>query len=217
VLTVKLAAPLALVALALVPVQERVQPKGPPTFEEALKALDQAWKDKAYGAATTNVQHLANHIHVGRTEAIHAAWGDGPEGWEKQPCTVRKDIEKLAQAGQILGGLTGVFAQPCTCEFKEAGGRGRLEIQVHPHSPMAGPLAMAMNNPVMLGDDQELIKYGDDKAILETQREGERYSLQLILDGAHLVSATLRGGTDDFLLQVVNQKAVDAVEKAIGG
>jgi ribosome maturation factor RimP len=64
----------------------------------------------------------------------------------------------------------------------------------------------------MLGPDAEAIKYEQYDAVLK--KEGNGWNLQLLI-GDDFCEAKLNGGSDDFLLKVMSQAAVDQLAKAL--
>ncbi|MEM8713058.1 MAG: hypothetical protein AAGG01_19085, partial [Planctomycetota bacterium] len=63
------------------------------------------------------------------------------------------------------------------------------------------------------GDDAELIKYGPHSAIL--QKNGDmRFELSVVL-GKSIVKADCNGVSDDALLKLMSQAAIDKLEAAL--
>jgi len=68
-------------------------------------------------------------------------------------------------------------------------------------------------NPALLGKNQELIKYGDIMAVLETK--GERQTLKIVIDNT-LAESLFRKQNDEFIFAMWDQKAVDRLKEALG-
>jgi len=81
-------------------------------------------------------------------------------------------------------------------------------------SPMVQMFNMWIQNPAMLGEGAELIKYGPHAAVLRTQGSG-RLQLQILLLGKHLCDVTSEGLDEDGLFALFDQAAVDRLASVL--
>ena len=114
-----------------------------------------------------------------------------------------------AAASAFMSGMTGTMVE---ATYKGPSG-ARITLQAMVDSPLVQMMSMMLANPKMMGEDAELIMYGDHKAIL--QKNGDkRYELTIII-GDDLIKADGRGVTDDELLVMVSQTVVDQLRAAM--
>ncbi|MCB9915456.1 MAG: hypothetical protein H6828_09955 [Planctomycetes bacterium] len=199
-------APLALV-LALPFVQERVSKKAP-TFEELHPAIASAYAEGRYGLAMNKTRELLAVLSPKWTESILAALPAAPEGYEIVP-------QKKPAGGSAManGALAAMAASVGTVvEQKYKGDGDTLQVTVTADSPMAQMFAMWITNPALLGEGAEAVKYGAYDAILK--QEGQGWSLQILI-GSSLVEAKGRKATDELLLKLFDQQAVDKLAKEL--
>jgi len=198
---------LVLAAASLVVAQERVKKKEAAGFPTTHQALGKAWEAGEYGRCMSLARDLLALITNKRTEVVLAAFPPAPEGWEVVP-----EANDDSASNPFLAAMAASVGNVIQRRYREVQGGGTLELSVNADSPLAQMLQMSIANPQLLGPDAEAVKYGPHSAVL--RKEGSGWSLQLLL-GENLVEAKLQGGDDDFLLGVVDQEAVDALEKAL--
>ena len=101
-------------------------------------------------------------------------------------------------------------------QFKYTSDNGqRMEVQVMGNSPLVAMFGLAVQNPAMLGKDQEVVRYGSHTALLKANPNGKGAELQILIGGKHTVTVQLRGESDEFLLKVMDQAAVDRIAKVL--
>ena len=93
---------------------------------------------------------------------------------------------------------------------------GTPRVTVTADSPLIAMFSMMIGNPAMIPAGSELIKYGRHNAILETRKNDQGFKLQIVIDSS-LIDVDARGLTDEQLLRMFDQAAVDRVAAALGG
>jgi hypothetical protein len=204
-----LVAALALAALASSALQERVKPKQPKEVPALLDAAKRAFAAEKYGACMNELQEAVGLVARLRQAQILAALPAAPAGWEVVPD--EKDAQPNPFAGALASSVGNVFSR----EYKETGGRGRITVQMTTDSPMVQMFDMWIQNPAMLGEGAELIKYGAHHAVLRKQNGG-RLQLQILLLGEHLCDVTANGLDEDGLFGMFDQAAVDKLAGVLG-
>ncbi len=184
--------------------QERVKPKGPPSFAELHKAIATHFQADHFGQAYAGSKQLMQLIGVRHAESIRLAIPTG-KGYEKVPPKKKGRAEQT-----MLAGLSMAVGNVITQDFR--GGPGRLQTTVSADSPVASMFSMISTNPGMLKEGQELIKYRQGMALLETHPK--RITFQMVLGGS-LVNSQFHGHDADYVLGVWSQDAVDGLELAI--
>lgn len=204
-LTTALLLPLTLAAGAALPLaQERVSKKAP-TFEELHSTIQRAYADGRYGLAMNKTRELLGVLAPKWTEAILAALPAAPEGYEVVP------QKKQAQApGGMLAAMATSMGTVIEQQYKGAG--DRLQVTVTADSPLVQMFGMWVSNPALLGEGAELVKYGPYNAILK--QEGSGWNLQILI-GNSLVEAKGRKASDELLLGMFDQAAVDRLAKEL--
>ncbi len=207
---------LSLTAVACVPVlfalapQKRASEKKQPTFEENITAANQAWEAKQYGTCTRSLEEALNLSRKHHREAVKAAMPVPPKPWT---LVGNKNSDRDAAAlNAMFGG--GANMVPVEVEYKNAETNERLTLSIMIKTPMIQQYSMMFTNPAFLEKGSELIEYTADKGVLKSQ--GRNTELDLVLDGESLLQAKIRAEKKgDFLLEVVNQAAVDKLKAAI--
>ncbi|MEM6675502.1 MAG: hypothetical protein AAF726_21815 [Planctomycetota bacterium] len=193
----------ALAPFAALAVQERVQKAGPDDFPSLLTQASEAWTAERYGACDESLKSALRLVGKKRREAILAAFPAATEGW------TRKDAKADEAAMAMLAGLAGSVVE---ADYRGPEGRN-LEVKAMVDSPMVQMMAMQLSNPAMLGDDAELIKYGQHRALLR-KNSGNRYELMILVDD-DIIQANSRSMSDDELLGVMSQSVVDGLAAAM--
>lgn len=199
-----------LLLVALPFAQERIKPGAQkegflPKLEEAGKA----WKEKRFGACIQTLQECLNVAVAERADVIRAALPGAPAGYTKEA------DKQAANAGNpFAAAMTGAIGSIVEQRYREQGGQGRIDVTVNADSPMVQMVALMFANPAAIGPDAELVKYGDDRAILKT--ESGRLHLQILIDEAHLVEVRWNTTDDEALFEMFDQEAVDALAKVLG-
>jgi hypothetical protein len=191
-------------AAGLLAAQERLKPKGPADFETVHAAVLEHWKAERWGKSFASARELLSLISVRRARAIRAALPAAPAGYTLVP----PDEEAEAQANPLLStfaaGVGSIIEQTYSGAGKE------IRVSVTADSPMLQMFNMMLQNPALLQPNQELIKYSECTAMLETQ--GDQVTL-LIADS--FVQANFWSQTSDFALKMFDQKAVTALHAVV--
>ena len=207
---------LPLVALACAPVlfaltpQKRASEKKQPTYEERVASANKAWAAKHYGTCASELQEALNLARKHHRTAVKAAMPVPPAPWTL--VENKNEDRDAATLNAMFGG--GANMVPLEMEYKNPETNERMTLSVMIKTPMIQQYSMMFTNPAFLDKDSELIEYTSDKGVLKNQ--GRRTELDVVLDGESLFSAKIRSEKKgDFLLEVVNQAAVDKVKAAI--
>lgn len=201
---------LAALACATVGValQERVSKPKAKDFGGLLTEAKTAFDETRYGAAVDKLGDALAIAAAEQRKAVLAAFPPAPESW-----TFKAD-ESADESAAQLAGLALMAGNNIAGEYSEKGGNGRMHVTVMANSPLARMFTMWVANPAMLGKDAELVKYGQHNAVLRTRTKGSSYEMQiLVLDD--VIQIDLNGASDDFLLKVWSQNAVDALAGAL--
>jgi hypothetical protein len=194
----ELLVPIALVVAAALPfAQERVSKKAP-SFEEIYPQIDRAYQDGRYGLAMAKTRELLGVLSPKWTDSILDKLPAAPEGYEIVP-----QKQQPAASGMLAAMAT---TMGTVIERKYKGNGDTLTVTVTAGSPMVQMFSLWVTNPALLGEGAELVKYGEYNAILE--KEGSSWSLQILI-GDSLVEAKSRKASDEFLLEMFDQAAVD--------
>lgn len=183
--------------------QERTKKKEEAkTFPVHLTEAKAAWDAGRLGATTESLRAALGLVNEARHKAVLGAFPELGEGWTFEPSEYDPNAAMLmAMAGFVVEG-----------SYRGPDSRD-LSLTATMGSPMVQMFAPMLANPSFLGDDAELIKYGEHKALL--QKNGDTsWELTIIL-GGDLVQARADGMTDEQLLAVLDQEAVDALAAAL--
>jgi hypothetical protein len=197
----------ALLALCLpLAAQKRATPKQELTFPDLLKAATTAFEGKDFGAAVSALQEALRMAQQKQRDAIVAALPK-PDGWKVE------DEGNDAVDNPFLGGLAALGS---TITRRYTKGEQSLSIEVIANSPVAQMVSMMLTNPALLAAQEgEVVEYGAHKALLKKDGD-DAYELQILMHGKHLVTARSTKLTDKELFAIVDQKAIDALDKQLG-
>lgn len=194
--------------VAVAAVQERVKRKTVADFPTVHAEIGSAWKAQKYGLCMERTRDLLTLITIERTAVILAAFPPAPAGYEIVP---RKQAAETA-ANPFAASMMASIGSIVERKYRATEGRGSVQMTVTADSPLVQMFSMWITNPAMLGEGAELIKYGQYNAVLKP--EGSGWSLTLLI--AHsLCEVKTRTESDEFLLKVLDQAAVDRLAKAI--
>lgn len=207
---------LSLVAIASVPVlfaltpQKRASEKKQPTYTELVGEANKAWEAKHYGTCASSLEEALSIARKHHREAVQAALPVPPQPWT---LVENKNSDRDAAAlSAMFGGGTSMV--PVEVEYKNPETNDRLTISIMIKTPMIQQYSMMFTNPAFLEKGSELIEYTADKGVLKAQ--GRSTELNVVLDGESLLQAQIRAEKQgDFLLEVVNQAAVDKLKAAL--
>ncbi len=206
---VPLALSLACLSAVAAPlVQERVKKKKPADFQSIHAALGESWKAGQYGRAQRQCRELAGLIAQKRVEVVLAALPAAPAGYEIVQDERSKQNAQNPMAAAMMASVGQVIER--RYQSKEKG--DRIDVTLTVDSPLAQMFAMWVQNPAMLGEEAELVRYGEHTAILK--KEGAGWNLQILL-GETLVEVKSRKATDDELLALFDQAAIDRLDAAL--
>lgn len=190
--------------------QKRAKENKPADFPALIKKATDEWNASKFGTCIATLREATALATQERINVIRGALPQAPAGFEQVP-EKKKDLQATAGfAG--LGALAGNMVER---RWNQTEGRANISVTVTADAPMVGMLSQYMTNPALLGDDKELIEYGRDKAILETQRNGERRHLQIIISEKHMVDVTANGITEEQLFAMWSQETVDRLSSAL--
>lgn len=185
--------------------QQRIKPKGVADFDTLYAAVGQHWKASNWGQCYTGARDLLGVISQRRAQAIRAAMPD-PEGYRRE-AEPQDDPQATAMLAAMTAGIGNVIQQ----EYSGPDGK-HLRITVTADSPMLAMFRMVLDNPAMLQKNQELVKYTEGNALLETQ--GTQVTLR-ILFGETMVEAEFDQADADHALAVMTQQVVTAIHDAV--
>ncbi len=187
--------------------QERMKPKGPADFATVHADIKKHFDAGHFGKAYSNAKTLVGLIGVQHGNAIRASLPDAPANYEKVPYKPPKN-QAMQQnlLGALAPGVGNIFEQVYR------GPNGQFTTTVTSKSPLIQMMRMVINNPAMLGDNQELIKYGEILAILETQ--GKRKTLKIMIDDS-LIETAYPDQSEEFIFGMWDQDAVDTAANSI--
>ncbi len=186
--------------------QERVKPKGPPDFATLHAAVAEHWKAESWGKSFASARELISLISIRRAKAIRETLPPAPEGYTLVPIEEDGDAQANPMLAAFTAGVGSVIEQTYRGQGKE------IRVTVTADSPMLQMFTMMLQNPVMLQRNQELIKYTECSALLETQ--GQEITLRFLL-GDTMIEGQFRGQDADFALAMFDQEAVTALHKVI--
>lgn len=200
-----LAASLLCLTTAFAPaLQERTKKKQEAkTFPVHLTEAKSAWDSGRLGDASKSLQDAIKLINKARHKNVLDAFPKLGEGWTFRPGGYDENaaVMVMGMAGFVVEGN---YNGP---------DRKRLSLTATMDSPMVQMMAPMMANPAFLGDDAEIIKYGDKKALLQKNSDTS-WELTIVLD-TDVVQASAKGMSDDELLAIMSQKTVDAFASAM--
>lgn len=185
--------------------QQRIKPKGVVDFDTLYAAVGQNWKESNWGQCYVGARDLLGVISQRRAQAIREAMPN-PEGYTRNAVP-----ENDAQATAMLAAMTAGVGNVIQQEYDGPGGK-HLRLTVTADSPMLAMFRMVLDNPAMLQKNQELVKYTEGNALVETQ--GDTVTLR-ILFGDTMVEGEFQGADADHALSVMTQQAVTALHQAI--
>ncbi len=190
--------------------QERVKPKGPADFNTVHANVKKLFEAGSFGKAYAGSKELMVLIGARRAEAIREALPTAPPEHEKVPFKEPKNQVQQNAMMAIVAGMAASVGNVIKQIY--TGPNGQIEVSVTTDSPFIQMFQMLLNNPAMVGENQELIKYGELMAILETQ--GQRKTLKIQIKSS-MVETVFPDHSDDFIFAMWDQAAVSKVEAII--
>ena len=186
--------------------QERVKPKGPPDFAALHASVAEHWKAERWGACAKDARTLLGVISTRRAKAIRDALPAAPAGYVKEEPKEEDAAQANAMMAAFAPGVGTVVDQQYQGESKT------INVTVTADSPWIQMYQMILQNPSMLQPGQELIKYTQCSAVLETQ--GGSNTLRFMIDSS-LVEANFHDESADFALKMFDQAAVTKLHAVI--
>lgn len=184
--------------------QERIKPKAAGDYDSVYAAIDEHWKAGHFGKCYSSTRELLGLISKRRGVEIRKAM-PVPAGLVADP-VVEDDPQAAAMMAAFSASLGNVVEQTWR------GGDKEVHISVTTDSPMLQMFRMVLQNPAMLQPNQELVKYAECQAVLET--EGQQVTLRFVLDES-LVQGEFQGYDADGALKILDQSAVTKLYGAI--
>jgi len=185
--------------------QERVKAKGPADFDTLHAATAEHWKAERFGKCFVSARELVGVVALRRAKVIRAAMPAAPAGY-----TIEPPDESNPEANAMLAALSAGVGTVIEQTYR--GNGNDIRVTVTADSPMLQMFKMILQNPAMLQPNQELVKYSECSAVLETQ--GQDVTLRFMLQDS-LVEGYFNGVDGDFALKMFDQKAVSALNAAI--
>lgn len=206
--------PLVVIGLCVAPLlvvaapQERQKQKTATDVPTLLQQAGKAWEAKQYGVCSKSLRSALELISRERAKAIRAALPNPPEGFEKVAPSDADEAAPNAYAAAMAIGVGSMIDQ----EYRDTKGGSSVNVQIAADSPLVQMMSMWIANPSILDKNSELVKYGAHNAVL--QKDGDRWNL-MILVGQDLITANVEGRSDEFLLKMFDQAAVDKIAAAL--
>ncbi len=185
--------------------QERMKKKEAKDFPALMTTATNAWTAGEYTKASKALEGALKLVSAKRRAAVLATFPAAPDQWTFKPAEANE-----AEA-QMMIGITGLNVEG----HYTGPANERVTVTAMIDSPMVQMMSMMFSNPAMLGDDAEVIKYGQHKALL--QKNGPTNFELTILVGDDLLKADCSNLSDDDLLKMMSQAVVDKFEKAVKG
>jgi len=200
--------PLMFVLLIVAPTitQQREKKKGPPEFKPEIEAALKAFDAKKYGACAAHLKRANLALTVLRRDMVLAAFPDLGPDFKIKDEKQHEEVLDNPMAAMMPAMLAG------TIERTYTSGNRRLNVKLMLDSPMAKTFVGMLG--MMRDKDTEVITYNGSKATLKT-RGSNRYEFKMILNNAHYMEADSRGLSDDELLKIFSQEAIDKIAKAV--
>jgi len=198
-----------MVAFLVVPTitQEREKKAGPPDFAKEVAAATKAFGAGKYTACTHHLQRATLAVVLLRRDRVLKAFPSLGAGFTVEDNRSHEDVLNNPMIAYIPVNLAGVIERTYTK------GEQRLQLNVTLDSPLAKTFS-AMMGFVPQTDENEFITYKQGKALLKKDGD-DSYELTLVLRGVHSVQANARGFSDQALLKILSQEAVDRIDKAL--
>ena len=185
--------------------QERIKAKTPTDFESLHAAVLEHWKAERFGKCVAATRQLMNVVSMRRAKAIRAAL-PVPAGLAAEAVNDEDAAAASAMATAFAPGMGSVVSMSYHGEGKS------VSMTVTADSPMLQMYRMVLQNPAMLQPNQEIVKYAECQAVLET--EGRQVVLRFLLEDT-MVEADFQGYDADGALGVFSQTAVTKLHGAI--
>ena len=186
--------------------QERIKPKGPADFDTIHSGIAKHFNAGHFGKAYSGTKELLGLIGSERAIAIRESLPDAPPEYEKVAVKAQNSSAQQNAMFAMAAGVGNVIDQT----YRGPG--GQIKVTVTADSPFVQMFSMILNNPAMVSEGQEIIKYGERMALLETS--GSRKTLKILIDST-LIESVFSGQNDDFIFGMWNQPAVDRVAATI--
>lgn len=189
--------------------QKRVKAVTADDFKSVIESVSKSWDAKDYGQCTGQLRTALSLCMVKRSEAILAALPPAPEGYEAVPDRALEQLAGNPMASALAASVGSVVVQ----QYR---GPEAIKVTVTADSPLVGMFSMWVTNPAMLDENSELIEYGPHSALLKQTGGGRGRELMILINGAHICEVTYRGTDEDFLFELFDQAAVDALARVLG-
>ena len=186
--------------------QERLKPKGASDFDGLHASIAEHWRAQRWGKSFAATRDLLGVISARRAKAIRDALPAAPAGYTIVP--FQEDPSALANP--LMTTLAAGVGSMVEQNYEGAGKQIRIAVTVD--SPMLQMFSMVIQNPALLQNNQELVKYTECTALLESDEY--QVSLKFLL-GESSFECTFQGENGDFALRMLDQKAITALAGVI--
>jgi hypothetical protein len=187
--------------------QDRTKKLTADDLPKVLQSATKAFEAKRYAGCARELKSALGLLGGLVRQQMMATMPAAPAGF-----TAVEDHNDSGNEANPFAPMLGLLANPAERTYRKQEGDGELKISIMPEAPMAGMLAMAFN---MAGMDKssEVVTYGSHKGML--RKEGERLTLQILVNAKDLIDVNASGMSDEVLLKVVDQAFVDRVVAAL--
>jgi hypothetical protein len=146
-------------------------------LEQGLKFYKEGKLTKAIGELEFALAQLKQQ----KAEAMQKLLPEPPDGWKSV-----KGKSTAAGGGFLAGGVS------ASRTYREAQGRGSVEIQIISDSPMIGGMATMLSNPAFMQSSQgaKLIRFQGQKAMV-TSKVDNRAELQTLINNKMLFKVSV--------------------------
>jgi len=201
--------PLLAASILATPAQKRVKQNTPADFPTLIESAKQTWEAGDYGQCAGRLREALALCMVKRSEAILAVLPAAPEGYVAE---ADRSMEQAAN-NPMMGALAASVGNVVIQNYR---GPEAIKVTITADSPLVGMVSMWITNPAMLDENSELIEYGQHTAVLEKTNRDRARKLTILINGAHICEVTYQGAREDFLFELFDQAAVDALAGVLG-
>jgi len=162
----------------------------------------EAYENKEYSEAVTNLEYAAQLIRQMKGEEMTAALPEALSGWKKQ------SSESGAAGAAMFGGATSASAR-----YKK--GNASCDITITSDNPMLSSILMMFSNPMLISSSgQKLIKIGGEKASLDF--DGDQGEITVVVDKKVLVQISGSDITEEDLRAYAEAVNYELIEELSG-
>lgn len=189
-------------------IQDRAKKLTAADLPKVLQSASKNLEAKRYGACQRDLKTALGLVANLVRDQLLATMPPAPPGFQ----VVAR--EKGDDSDAAVAHAMGVTLMQCEQKYRNETSHEEIEVTILPDTPMASMMTMAFNMAAM-SKEGELITYKDHKGLLK--KSGDRYELQILVAGKHLIQVQAGGIDDEGLLKMIDQAFVDRVAAAIDG